>query len=211
MFYEDTPEQALRFGDVLRGYLSITPIIEEPMLGVPIKRCNIDVDLPQFCVVMDPCCRTRNKTISLTPLIKIWGTFFDNPYLEADLTRINRMMEPQQTLSSSQWDSLPQEEKTKRLAEGRAYAFFNLFVYAPHEWLPRYLASKTNGQEVGTNYYMIDFRSTYKLRCDRINSPTDAPLESKVLQLSRETRAELRDKISLYYAKVPAEDRILED
>jgi hypothetical protein len=64
---------------------------------------------------------------------------------------------------------------------------------------------------IETNYYMIDFRNTSKLNCERIINPKDAPLESKCLQLSIQARSELRDKIAYYYARIPKEDKIFQD
>jgi hypothetical protein len=58
---------------------------------------------------------------------------------------------------------------------------------------------------------MINFRDIYKLRCDRINTPEDAPLDSKVLELSIEIRSELREKVAAYYGRPPKEDKVTED
>jgi len=210
MFYVKERQEVLRFGDVLQGYLLSTPVIPEPIVEKPLYDCHIDVGLPKYTVVMDPCCKTKHKMISLSPLIEIWGTFFQNPYFAEDLTRINREMGPQEAVSPQQWESFPEEEKQRRLREGRVYAFENLFIYEPHPLLPKYKVPRREG-DIETNYYMLDFRNTYKLRCDKINSPTDAPLESKILQLSIDARSELRNKISTYYGKPPLEDKISED
>ena len=67
----------------------------------------------------------------------------------------------------------------------------------------------TQQKQIETNYYMVDFRNTYKLYCDKIKSPEKAPLESKCSQLSVQARSELRDKISYYYERIPKEDKIL--
>lgn len=211
MFYSQKMDKALRFGDVLQGYPSTTPIIEEPMLKESSARYNINVDLPKFTVVMDPCCEIRNKTISLTPLIQVSRAFFDNPYFAEDLTRINRKMEPQQAVSPTIWEKLPLEEKQKRLEVGRTYALLNLFIYEKHELFPKYILRRKDKEDIETNYYMIDFRNTYKLCCDKIISPENSPLESKILQLSIETRSELREKLINYYANIPPEDKILEE
>jgi hypothetical protein len=204
-------DKALRFGDVLQGYPSTTPIIEEPMLKESIARYNINVDLPKFTVVMDPCCEIRNKTISLTPLIQVSRAFFDNPYFAEDLTRINRKMEPQQAVSPTIWEKLPLEERQKRLEVGQTYALLNLFIYEKHELFPKYILRRKDKENIETNYYMIDFRNTYKLCCDKIISPENSPLESKILQLSIEARSELREKLINYYANIPPEDKILEE
>lgn len=210
MFYERKVDQALRFGDVLRGYPSATPTIQEPLLSPTGHAYNIDVDLPSFSVVLSPCCSIGDKTISLAPLTGLRGTFFNNPYFVEDLTRINREMEPQQAVPPDVWDRFGMEERQRRLGEGKGYAFIELFVYAENEMLPRYTVHRKQGN-IETGYYMIDFRSVYRLNCDSIVTPENSPLKSKCLQLSLQARSELRDKIASYFSRVPLEDSILED
>ena len=206
MFYQDEPDEALRFGDVLKGFILTSPNISEP--AKPNETYSIDVYLPAFSIVMSPCCSIGDKMISLTPLIRLRNTFFNNPYLSEDLTRINREMEPEQTVPPDIWNSrLSHEEKQRRLGEGRGYAFLELFVYEKHDLFPEYTINRKQGN-IGTRYYMIDFRNTYKVNCQSLITPTNAPLDSKCLQLSIEARAEMRDKISYYYARVPKEDRL---
>ncbi|GAI01697.1 unnamed protein product [marine sediment metagenome] len=211
MFYIQQMDKALRFGDVLQGYPSTTPIIEEPILKESDAQYNIDVNLPRFTVVMDPCCEIRNKMISLTPLIQVSRAFFNNPYFAEDLTRINREMEPQQAVSPLIWEKLDFEEKQKRLEIERTYALLNLFVYEKNDLLPKYILQRRGKEGIETHYYMIDFRNTYKLRCGKIITPENSPFESKILQLSIETRDELRKKLVNYYANVPLEDKVSED
>ena len=210
MFYTEEKSVALRFGDVLRGYFSTTPVIEEPALKGPIRTYNIDVSFPLFSVVMDPCCEIGKKMISLTPLTPIRGSFFANPYLAEELTRVNRKMLPQQAIPPQAWEQLSPEQKQERLAVGLEYAFVGLFVYEHHNLLPKYGVHRRGGP-IETNYYMIDFRNIFRLYCDKIISPEDAPLESKVLELSIETRKELRGKVASYYGRVPTEDKVEED
>ena len=209
MFYSDKMDKALRFGDVLSGYFSTTPIITEPFLEET-KNYNIDVSFPIFSVVVAPCCEIRNKTISLTPLIKIRSSFLDNPYLEEDLTRVNLRLTPEQVIPPFVWEGMPPEEKQRRLEVGNQFAFLNLFVYEKHDLLPEY-AIHRKGVNSKTNSYMIDFKNIHKLCCDKINSSIDAPLESKLLQLTISTRSGLRDKIASYYGRVPKEDEVLKD
>ncbi|NQE06295.1 hypothetical protein C5S32_10545 [ANME-1 cluster archaeon GoMg1] len=73
------------------------------------------------------------------------------------------------------------------------------------------MVHKKQGKNIETNYYILDFRNTYKLNCEKIKTLEDAPLESKCLQLPIQARSELRDKIAYYYARIPKEDKILED
>lgn len=215
MFYQEEMDRALRFGDVLRGYVSTTPNIEEPIIKKPILAAlnegySIDVNLPIFSVVISPCCSIGRKVISLTPLIKLRNSFFDNPYFAEDLTRINREMEPHQPVPPFVWKRLPPEERQRRVEEGYGYAFLELFVYEKNELFPKYVVDTKQGR-IKTEYYMIDFRNTYKLNCEKIITPHNSPIESKCLQLSIETRSELRSKIAYYYARVPKEDKVSED
>ena len=211
MFYKEKNDSILRFGDVVKGYVLTTPKIVEPILTTLNTDYNIEIDLPFFSVVITPCCSIGQKTISLTPLIELRNAFFKNPYLSEDFTRINRVMEPQQSVAPDTWNKFPTEEQQRRLEEGNAYAFLELFVYEKNDLFPKYSIYINKQKNIETNYYMIDFKNIYKLNCEKINTPEDAPIDSKCLQLSNQVRNELRDKISYYYARVPKEDKILED
>lgn len=211
MFYQEEVDQALRFGDVLRGYISATPNIKEPLIKEPIwpalnEGYNIDISLPTFTAVLSPCCSIREKTIALSPLMKLRSDFFKNPYFAEDFTRINRKMDPQKTVPPDKWEEFSQEEKQRHVKEGETYALLSLFIYEKHDLFPKYTL---RGHEI--NYYMVDFRNTYKLNCEKIITPQESPLDSKCLQLSTEARSELQDKIAFYYTRIPVEDRILED
>ena len=95
------------------------------------------------------------------------------------------------------------------MKDGKAYAFLDLFVYEKDNlFTPYYLNKQEN---IETNCYMIDFKNIYKVKCEKINSRNNAPIDSKCLQLSIQARKELRNKISYYYGRPPEEDNILED
>lgn len=200
-------DEALRFGDVLKGYILAATNIDEPNLN---NNYKIDINLPTYCIVLSPCCSIGDKIISLSPLIGLNGAFFKNPYFAEDLTRINRKMQPQEAIPPKVWENLPIKEKEKRLEEGYAYAFLEFFVYDKHELFPNYTVNRKE-ENIETNYYMIDFRNAFKVSCEKIITPKNAPLESKFLQLSIKSRSELRDKLAYYYARVPKEDMLLED
>jgi hypothetical protein len=204
-------DNVLRFGDVLKGYVFTAPNIVEPISNVSNTGCKIEIDFPFFSVVITPCCSIGQKTISLTPLIEIRNTFFRNPHFSEDLTRINRKMEPQQGFPPKAWKKLSPEEKKRRLEEGCTYVFLELFVYEKNDLFSKYSIHINKQENIETNYYMIDFKNTYKLNCEKINTPKDAPIASKCLQLSIQARKELRDKIAYYYGRTPKEYKILED
>ena len=211
MFYETERESALRFGDVLAGFLIAVPVVDDPILpdheGLEGHAYSIDVTKPLFCVVLSPCCSIGKKRISLAPLINVRPSFLDNEHLAEDLTRVNREMEPHQTLPSRTWECLSDEERARRLNEGRGLAFLDTFVYEQRPLFPEYPVHR-RGQHLNTRYYMIQFGDTFRLDCDNVNSPEDAPLHAKQLQLSVKTRGELRDKLAYYYARVPEEDQL---
>lgn len=216
MFYQGEPDKMLRFGDVVKGYISIDLDIKKPLSSAEIKaedyQYKLDVNIPAYSVVLTPCCSIEDGIIALTPLIRVFGDFFKNPYFEEDLTRINRLMEPNQMLSPAKWKGLSLEEQEAIMAKGNQYALTNYFIYEQNDILKEYTLKKRN-----IRYYMIDFRNINKIKCKMIKrsdklTEEDAPLlESKALQLSVETRRELRDKIAYYYYRPPEEDEILEE
>jgi hypothetical protein len=210
MFYQDDLDKALRFGDVVIGYILTNAMLEKPNWEARLGDYTINISSPLFSAVMTPCCSIEDKTLVLTPLVQLYSTFFDNPYLAEDLTRVNRIMSPQQAVPPHVWDQLGGQEKQKRMAEGNTYAFANLFIYERHNALPQYDLHRREKNNIVTNYYMINFKNLYKVHCDKVISPTNSPLESKCLQLSLETREELRVKLARYYSRVPPEDQLLE-
>ena len=82
MFYNEEIGDKLRFGDVVKGYLSVIPKI-----SMPFGKANIDFNIPQYSVVLEPCCEIGGGTIILTPLEEISKNFFDIHYLKKDMTK----------------------------------------------------------------------------------------------------------------------------
>ena len=118
---------------------------------------------------------------------------------------------PEKAHFPDEWKKLSSEYMEHLKRQGAAYTLLELFIYGQNDLFPKY---ELRNQE--TNYYMIDFRKTYKLKCDLITKPEKTPvdspiLQSKCLQLSIPARSELRDKMSYYYGRIPEENKILED
>ncbi len=59
-----------------------------------------------------------NKTITLCPLIQVKRDFFENPFFAEDLTRINRMMDPQKTVPPDIWNTFLPDQQQKRIEQG---------------------------------------------------------------------------------------------
>jgi hypothetical protein len=163
MFYSANPTNALRFGDVVRGYVIATPEIKKPFSQGVTEPYTLIVDQPSFSVVLSPCCSIGDKVLLLAPFSQIRPGFYKNPYFEEDLTRINREMTPQQSLPPDAWQKLDEQQKIRRLAAGNtSLVHLELFVYAPHDLLPVYKLHK-QGRPIDTNYFMIDFRHTFRI------------------------------------------------
>jgi hypothetical protein len=148
MFYRDGLGKELRFGDIVRGFILTNTVLSKTHWDKPNPPYDINVSIPQFSVIMTPCCSIEDKTIAVTPLINVRISFFDNPYFADDLTRINRIMTPQQSVSPQIWSRFSAEEQQSRINEGNTFSHDNLFIYDKHEILPEYLLSKKRGNEI---------------------------------------------------------------
>jgi hypothetical protein len=209
-FYQDasTTDNALRFGDVVRGFVLSTPLMDQPLLEAGQHEYQVDVRIPDLCVILSPCCSIKEQTISLAPLKGVMASFLDNPYLVTDMTNINRKMLPEQAMPPPAWGRMTDEDRQRKLAEGKAYAFVSYFVYAESPLFPSY-SLKLRNTETTTRFHMVDFRDIIKVSCKAVISAQQSPVAAKLLQLSVITRKELREKIAEYYGRVPAEDKAL--
>ncbi len=205
--YENKPSPALRFGDVVNGFVIVTPQQKTLITSDGPQLFGIDVRHLGLSVVLSPCCSISEKTISVAPLIPIRPTFFQNEFLADDLTRINRVMAPEKSIPAAKWNNLPEEQRASRMQEGVGYAFKELFIYAEHPLLRRHTVNRKEGNIV-TSAWMIDFRDAQKVVCDKIVNPKQSPIESKILELSVSARSELREKIAAYYSRIPVEDQV---
>ncbi|MGC1119622.1 MAG: hypothetical protein WBA22_00890 [Candidatus Methanofastidiosia archaeon] len=139
MFYEEEMDMALRFGDVLEGFILASPTVETPG---SVEAYEISIRIPPYCAILSPCCSIGRKIISLSPLVEIRPGFLDNPYFAEDPTRINRKMEPGQAVPPHIWEGFPPEVKQERLKEGCGYALFDVFIYEKHDLLPKYTLNR---------------------------------------------------------------------
>ena len=202
-FYQEPGDSVLRFGDVLQGFVSCTPILND---APSTDSFRIDVTTKSFVVVLSPCCSISDHVISLATLVEIRNTFLKNPYLAEDLTRINDKIPPEKSLPPVAWEKIPAEEKQHRLNTGDGYVFVELFIYAPNEIFQEYVVNTRSAGKTSMRHYMIDFRHAFRVNCSRIITPDKSPVDTKCLQLSVENRSKLREKISFYYSRKPAED-----
>jgi hypothetical protein len=203
MFYDfENPDPFLRLGDIIRGFQHIQPNfdkLEENPLSFSLK-----IEKVEFFVVLTPCCSIEESKITITPLKKIIPTYFTNSHLSKDFTIINRIMPSEYLVPPEHWEKLPNEKKNEIIGEGPSFSFKNFFIYSSNSLLPIYSISY-KGSIYETGYYQIDFKDAYSLESKHIQREMNFP---KVLQLSKETRQELREKLSSYYYRVPEVDKI---
>lgn len=208
-FYEDEPDEVFRFGDVVRGFASSTPIIRDLLLDVNSVQYKIDVCSSSYCAVLSPCCSIGNEVLALVPLQHISQSLFKNPWLVDDFTRLNRKMSAENSVPPHVWKIMTQNVKEKNFdLDEDAYAFNDFFLYAANPLLPTYTVDIKGGGNQKTGCYMIDFKNAFRINCERIRRNKEHPVEGKVLQLTIDTRGALRDKIAAYFARVPEEDQI---
>jgi hypothetical protein len=209
MFYESHSDKALRFGDVVSGLVLSAACVDNPNTEFK-KDYHIEVYHPKFAVILSPCCSIGDKTLALTPLLPVLPQWFKNPYFREDLTRINRPMKPEQSVSPEDWEKMSPEEKQRRfdMSKPESFALVEYFIYDKHEILPSYpVQSERMVINTESGCYMIDFRKIFRLVCKQITSATSAPLEIKLLQLSIPARSDLREKLSWYFARKAPEDQ----
>ncbi|OHB72844.1 MAG: hypothetical protein A2V70_01505 [Planctomycetes bacterium RBG_13_63_9] len=205
-FYDDHPQPALRFGDIIRGFQVATPQTHKPD---PETQNNwaIAVSRPTYAAVMTPCCSIERKAFAIAPLVEIRRSFLENEYLSEDLTRINRKVAPEHSLPSSKWQNLPFDRQQTFMAKGHSYVFIDCFIYEAHELLRKYELHRKGGP-IEMGHYMVDFKSICRVDCDLVNRAKPAPAGTKILQLGMSTRQAMREKLSFYYGR-PAEEDVL--
>ncbi|MCR3907147.1 MAG: hypothetical protein NUK62_09005 [Tenericutes bacterium] len=231
MFYTNSPENVLRLGDVLQGYISITPEIKSPLMDVSENEYVIDVNLPQFSVVLDNCCHIGKSTILLSPLTKITAHFWDPPFLANDILQINNRSMPRKITHPQEWnDKISDDDKREYLNADPVFGYKSVFIYeeldefSPYTikrdfeyyeasdvitHLPKYVPIRKHF-EFQTKRYMVDFKKCFRVNCNDITKENlkESIIDSKLAQLTKERRNELREKLGLFFGEIPTEDQV---
>ncbi len=206
-FYDDSPEEILRFGDVITGFKFATPGTHDPSTEMH-NDWAIAVSSPAYAAVMTPCCSIEKKAFALAPLVEIRPGFLDNDYLAEDLTRVNGKVAPEHCVPRAVWEKWPFEQRQLNIAKGHSYIFIDCFIYEAHDLLRKYTLKRKErkGGPVEVGHYMVDFKSICRVDCNLVDRGKPAPPGTKILQLAVSRRQVLREKLSFYYARVPDED-----
>lgn len=218
-FYAEGWSDNLRLGDIVTGYVLAEPHHMEPIKDSFVDY-NVDVKLPLLLAVLTPCCSIGAKTVLLAPLWQVKKkiiVLFKNLNYRNNMTLLNLPHSP------DEWKQLD-EDVTQDPNGKLTYSQDNLFFYAPteDEKLKKYhVRLKINANEYDefeSGYYVIDFRQASKVNCNCIVHEKDKRSDykealskangSKILELSKKSRSELRNKLAFYYSRIPDVDAI---
>ena len=199
MFYKIPFDQIVRQGDIIKGLGSPRIIVYKLLTGKNVFGGDSDpcfsIDMRFNCVVvMTPCCTIQKADyISLCPLYPVSNKFRRNPHLVEDSTRINTIVPPEKCIPPEGWDGLPDEEKQKRIQRGPVFVFQSNFVFKKFE-------------NIFEDNMIIDFNDTFSIRRKDLGNNNEGLLLAKILQLTDDTRATLRQKLIKYYDRIPEEE-----
>jgi len=216
-FYKEPGDPVLRFGDVLRGY--VLGAARQPHARSGSDRsaqdsefeCLLDVRVPKYCVLLTPCCAigmshhySKDRMLTVAPLVKVHGYWFSNPNWSENLLKVNTPMRRDLQMPPKDFDLLA-EEKKDELRHTLRHPLAEYFVYAEHDLLDPYTVRTPSG-DLTTRQYAVNFLDTYHLVCADIISREKFPETTKLLQLTARERETLRFKLASWYLRRPDED-----
>ena len=212
MFYEEKFDITnLRFGDVLQGFITTVPFIENPLNDSSLKnyKYRIESKIPEFSVVMTPCCSIGENTISLVPLQRITSDIYRNLSDDVlnDFAILNSEVKSIDVISPFNWEFLSPDQKEEKEAEGKGWVFLDRFFYKGFDLFEEYEITVRKESKIIKDY-LIDFKEVYQIRCNKIiyQKIDNDILSTKCLELTIEIRDKLRKKLANYYGRVPDED-----
>jgi len=205
VFYMDGPYERLRFGDILKDFLTISITINDPVPELQKAKAKFEISADHY-VLMSPCCSIEDNIIMLCPLIPIKPVYLKNPYFADDMTRINKKVPPEKRLPPDKWEKLSEENRQSMENKGPDFANVEVFIFPYHPSLPAN-DLEYKKQPYPDMPYMIDFRRIFSVKCDKIDrEQKKIPVEAKVLELTPNARKCLRDKISFFFYRTAEED-----
>ncbi len=198
MFYSENPSHEIRQGDVFEGLVSIGIIPSSKFSSFDVLNkkhtpfFSVHVGFG-YSVIITPCCDIRKRPyLAFCPLIPVHRKIRENEFFDENPTRLNKLVQPENTVSKRGWDELTTEEKEEKLLKGTTYTWASNFVFDKHNGL-------------FYDYLMIDFNFVFNINRERLGN-NDSLLLSRVLQLSIESRQALRRKLVANYIRNPEEN-----
>ena len=207
MFYVTEPSKSLRMGDVVQGFVIAFPKVDTPDNQL-IETYSVTLNHPKYAAILTPCCSIENKEVLLAPLKKLKRSFYDNEYFYEDMTRINKMMSPKESMSATKWSSLGDDELRRRFngdLTSLTYAFKEIFIYDHHGLLEQYDLKHGNNC-ISCGFYMISFRDITRIECSAITRNIENCPGFKLLEIAATARRDLREKMADYFGRPANED-----
>jgi hypothetical protein len=93
------------------------------------------------------------------------------------------------------------EEKTEKLNKEPGYTLIDYFIYEKNDLFFPYDIDHKEAGKIPTKYYMVDFRTIFRVNCNKIINPKQVPLQCKCLQLTVFARNQLREKMLYYFSR----------
>jgi hypothetical protein len=198
-FYLDAPSKELRFGDVVTGFQHPTVRIDTPDKSLDL---TISVMRPQYFAVMTPCCAIEKNSISLAPLEQVQTAIvIKHPRLRNNLSLINVPFPPKEGLTEEQVGKMDADKQAEVMSESAKYTYLQCFIYEQNGFFPPYDVKRNNQPVATLEYRMVDFKSIFRVECSLIEREQEIPTGVKISELTVETRAQLRDKLTFYFGR----------
>lgn len=212
MFYvekEQVNYEKLRFGDIIIGNYLSSILYTDKCNSLAFK---MEVCVMPYNVILTPCCSIQTKdkegNLIITPLIKVKPKFYSMPLIKDDLLMINRLItseEKKQIIPEQQWNNMSEEEQMMLLNEEPKYELVEYFIFDKNDMFDKYSLDNRHGKIEDVQYYMVDFRNTFNVKVENIQSPNNILLKSKVAELTKRSRISLNEKLKAFY-RIAEED-----
>jgi hypothetical protein len=194
----DPATKDLRFGDVVTGFQHPTVRIDAPDNALDLK---IAVTRPQYFAVMTPCCNIELKSVSLAPLEKVRDSILKHPRLATNLSLINAPFAPKDMFTPEEIAKMDGDKQAELVTLPAVYAYLECFIYEPNGLFPEYEVKRSKQTWPNLQHRMVDFKSIFRVECSLIEREQEMPSSVKVSELTVETRAQLRDKLTYYFGR----------
>jgi hypothetical protein len=207
-FYQEAAkiDPRLRQGDIFKGLISTTVVFDkraksEPAEGATEDLCPISeyvtAEQTELCMkfsdnllaLITPCCNViKDEALLFCPLVNVPSRLTEHEFFKTNPSLVNQKWPAELAIPPAQWKLKLVEEQEKLKRDEPGYAFETIFFY------------EQNG-DILKRPYVINFARTFSFRQPNSfgHPPALTLTKYRILQLTKETRDLLSEKISTYY------------
>ncbi len=213
MFYSDSFSDSYRLGDVIKGYSEIIPTY-------PLEKNELTIKIAhhKFFVILTPCCSIEGCEAIIAPLKQIDQRFLLSDFIiKHDFLVINNKMKRIDAVGEVLFGTKTPKEQEEIIAAEENYEFKDIFVYDGNVEFEPYNITRKKSKlfdelTINTNKYIVSFKDAMRTHCNSFirnnnQSEKSSTICEKILELTPQTRSELRNKLSAFYSDVPKEDK----